>query len=75
MNWNDTNATQTEPSVRENVQVSVQTKGKVDNIWLASPDFYNGSPIELPYKQEGDSLTLALPVLKYWDMLVIAYAQ
>ncbi|WP_274365044.1 glycoside hydrolase family 66 protein [Paenibacillus thermotolerans] len=73
MQWNDSQATQKEPAVKNNVKVSVQASGKVKRVWFASPDAYNGSPIDLAFKQQGDKVEVTLPTLKYWDMVVMEY--
>jgi dextranase len=38
---------------------------------MASPDISGGSPIELNFVQQGNQVSLKLPSLKYWNMLVI----
>ncbi|MGZ9585462.1 glycoside hydrolase family 66 protein [Paenibacillus marinisediminis] len=73
MNWNDNEGTQVEPTERSNVKVAIQTSKKVDRIMFASPDYYNGSPVELKFEQKDDQVSLELPKLKYWDMVKIAY--
>ncbi|GGG04186.1 glycoside hydrolase family 66 protein [Paenibacillus abyssi] len=75
MNWNDTDANQAEPTLKENIQLQVQTGKKVEKVWMATPDFYNGSAIELEFKQADGAVELILPKLKYWDMVVIEYTQ
>jgi dextranase len=71
MNWNDADATQKEPSLKENIEISVAVDRKAERVWFASPDFYNGSPVDLDFQQQGGELKVTLPMLKYWDMLVI----
>lgn len=73
MEWNDGEGTQAEPSERRNVAVSVKTDKKVSGIWAASPDYYNGSPVELAFEQKDGQVSFELPNLKYWDMAVIDY--
>ncbi|MBB6671330.1 glycoside hydrolase family 66 protein [Cohnella nanjingensis] len=73
MNWNDAKGTQAEPTVKENVRLAVRTDRKVGKVWMATPDYYGGSAVELGFKQEGGSLRLTLPKLRYWDMVVIEY--
>ncbi|HZG86300.1 glycoside hydrolase family 66 protein [Paenibacillus sp.] len=75
MQWNDANATQTEPGTIADIRLSVPTRGKAVKVWTASPDRYEGSPIELDFKQEGDVLTVVLPELQYWNMLIIEYSS
>lgn len=73
MDWNDTFGTQTEPAERQDVSVSVKTDKPVAKMWLASPDYYEGSPVSLEFKQQDGILEWKLPKLKYWDMVVVEY--
>jgi len=73
MNWNDANATQQEPSLKEHININVEADQKVERVWLATPDFYEGSGIDLKFEQKDGNLHFTLPVLKYWDMVVIEY--
>ncbi|MBN2982320.1 glycoside hydrolase family 66 protein [Cohnella algarum] len=73
MEWNDTNATQAEPQLISDLAVSVETDRKVRAVWMATPDLYGGSPVQLEFEQRDDQVELGLPTLKYWDMIVIEY--
>lgn len=75
MNWNDSDANQLEPELIENLDVTVDTERKVERVWTASPDRYEGSAIELDFEQKDGKLTFDLPQLKYWDMVVVEYAD
>lgn len=75
MNWNDSDATQTEPVLVEEVKLSVAVDRKVKKLWTASPDAYYGSAVELEFTQKDGQLSFTLPTLKYWDMVVIEYAD
>ncbi|MGD7023635.1 glycoside hydrolase family 66 protein [Rossellomorea vietnamensis] len=73
MEWRDNDGSQPEPSVKEELKVTLKTDGDVDKVWTASPDLYEGSAMELEFKQKGDSLQFTLPSIKYWDMVVLEY--
>lgn len=73
MNWNDSNGEQAVPAERENVEVSIQTDREAASVMFASPDYYNGSPVKLSFEQSDGKITLKLPSLKYWDLLMIDY--
>lgn len=75
MNWNDSDATQTVPELVEEVKLSVAVDRKVEKLWTASPDAYYGSAVELEFTQKDGQLSFTLPTLKYWDMVVIEYAD
>ncbi|MGM0844942.1 MAG: glycoside hydrolase family 66 protein [Bacillota bacterium] len=73
MEWRDNDGSQPEPSLKEELKVTVKTDGDVEKVWTASPDLYEGSAMELEFKQKGDSLEFTLPSIKYWDMVVLEY--
>lgn len=73
LEWQDNKGNQAEPQEISDLKLSVQADGKVKKAWLASPDYYNGSAVELDFKQKDGELTLTLPKLKYWDMVVLEY--
>ena len=73
MEWRDTNGTQTEPSLQSDLPVNIAVTKTVSKIWIASPDINAGVASDLKFEQKGNQVTLKLPSLKYWDMLVIEY--
>jgi dextranase len=75
LEWRDNEGSQPEPTVKKDLNVTFDTNGKVEKVWLATPDAYNGSVMELDYNQKGGHVTFTLPSLKYWDMVVIEYKE
>jgi dextranase len=73
MNWNDTNATQAEQEEKNNIKIRIKTDGKVNKVWMASPDYYEASAIPLPFEQNKDELSVTIPKLKYYTMLVLEH--
>ena len=71
MNWHDKDRTQAEPKLIRNFTVKVPCMKKVSRVWTASPDFNGGAPIELDFVNNGTSVTVKVPQLKYWTMLVL----
>ncbi|MFD2671328.1 glycoside hydrolase family 66 protein [Marinicrinis sediminis] len=71
MTWNDAVANQSEPQLKEQVEVTVEMSEKVSQVWMATPDAYEGSAVPVEFEQEGDQVKLTLPSLKYWDMIVM----
>ncbi len=71
--WRDTNGTQAAPNTFTNVKLSLQTSKAVKKVWVASPDYEDGTPQTLDFTQTGGSISFTLPSLKYWDMLVVEY--
>lgn len=73
MEWKDNQAKQQEPAELEQVGVVFPTERKVSKIWFASPDYYQGSSIQLEFEQKNGQVSLQLPQLKYWDVLTVYY--
>lgn len=73
LNWRDTNGTQTTPDTFTNVKLSYQASGPVTKIWMASPDYEDGTPQTLDFTQNGNTVTFTVPSLQYWDMVVVDY--
>jgi len=75
MNWNDNEGNQAEPKELQDVTVSFRMDQKVKDIQFASPDYYNGSMVSLPMEQKDGQVTIKLPKLKYWDMMMVNLAE
>lgn len=75
MEWRDNEGAQAEPTLQENVEVTIETRDTVENVWIASPDVYYGSAMNLDFKQKDGKVTVTLPSLKYWDMVVVEYKE
>lgn len=73
LEWQDNQANQAEPNEISDLKLTVKADAKVKKAWLATPDYYNGSAVELDFKQKDGEVTLTLPKLKYWDMVVLEY--
>lgn len=74
MEWRDTNGSQVEPTLVLNPEVTIYSRRPVSKAWFASPDVNGGVAQSLEIKKvAGDRLTLTLPSLKYWSMVVLEY--
>ena len=71
LSWRDLNGTMPEPRLVSDVPLKMNVSGKVNNIWVASPDFHAGASQELSFEQKDGTVTFILPLLKYWSMLVM----
>jgi dextranase len=56
-----------------NTKISFSTTKTVKNVWMASPDYNDGTPQVLSFKQTGGNVVFTLPSLQYWDMVVVEY--
>lgn len=73
MEWRDNEGSQPEPKLQKEVTITIEVDKEVENVWMASPDLYKGSAIDLDFKQKNGQLTVTLPSLKYWNMVVLDY--
>lgn len=73
MEWRDTNGTQKEQALVEDIQVKVAVSKAVSKVWIASPDINGGVAINMEFSQSGNEVVITLPSLKYWDMIVFEY--
>ncbi len=70
MNWRDNAGEQPEPTQISGLELRFLSTKRIDKLWAASPDD-GGAPTELTFSQMPNGLvTLTLPSLKYWSMLV-----
>jgi dextranase len=71
--WCDTNGTQTTPNTIVNTKISFSTTKTVKNVWMASPDYNDGTPQTVSFSQTTGNVSFTLPSLQYWDMVVVEY--
>lgn len=70
LNWRDDDASQPEPDALQSLPVRIKASG-VKRVWTASPDFLGGAPQELDFTQGDGYVTINVPYLKYWTMIVL----
>ena len=51
--------------------MEIVTQEPVDRVWMASPDINGGAVRELAFEQTASGISVTLPSIKYWDMLVL----
>lgn len=73
MEWRDTNATQVEPNKVEEPSILIEVEGTPTKVWVASPDIDGGVAKELSFELKGGKVSVTLPSLKYWSMVVVEY--
>ncbi|MCF8259399.1 MAG: T9SS type A sorting domain-containing protein [Melioribacteraceae bacterium] len=71
MDWVDDNAAQITPSLIQNIPVHTEIDEQATKVWIASPDFLEAVPVEVPFEQNGKTVSFSVPDLKYWTMVVI----
>ncbi|MDQ0061067.1 glycoside hydrolase family 66 protein [Paenibacillus harenae] len=75
LDWRDNEGKQTMPEERKDMEVAIPTEEQVESIRFASPDYYNGSTVELLFEQKDGVATFKLPGLKVWNMVTVSYKQ
>ena len=74
MSWRDDEGVQAYPFDRVAVPLTISVDGTVERIWYATPDREGGASKDLAFSQSGNSVSVHLPYLKYWSMIVVEYA-
>lgn len=70
LSWRDLKGTRPAPVTQENVQITYTTSRQITKVWTATPDKNGGVPMELPFTQDGNNVSVTVPSLEYWTMLV-----
>ncbi|MGD6818974.1 glycoside hydrolase family 66 protein [Metabacillus sp. 113a] len=73
MEWRDTEGTQPEPEAIGSFEVKVKESAPIKKVWAASPDSRKAAPVPVHFSQEDQNVTIRVPSLKYWTMLVMEY--
>ncbi|WP_306539800.1 glycoside hydrolase family 66 protein [Dysgonomonas sp.] len=73
MEWRDSNGNQIEPALVKEPVIKIRVSNSAKQIWFASPDIKGGVAQKIDFTQTGSEITLTLPSLKYWDMIVVEY--
>lgn len=73
MEWRDTNGTQKAPVPVIDSEIHIPVNRAVSNVWMASPDRNGGVAQQLEFVQSGNRVTVTMPSLTYWNMVVLEY--
>ena len=73
LEWRDSNGTQAKPATIENMEMTISVAKTVKKVWIASPDSNSGVAAALNFSQTGNTISLTVPSLQYWDMIVLEY--
>ena len=71
LDWRDDSMTQAEPREFTDASISLRSKMNVKKAWVASPDVNGGVPAMVDTKSGALSITIPVPYLKYWTMIVL----
>ena len=71
LDWCDTDGDQAAETFLTDIPVSLAVSSKPTRVWVATPDWQQGAAVEPDWKYEAGTLTLTLPALQYWTMIVV----
>lgn len=71
LSWRDLKGTRPAPARVIKSPVRIKYDAKATKVWAASPDQHAGAAQELAFTQENGYISVVLPSLEYWTMLVI----
>ena len=71
LDWCDTDGDQASQSLLKDVPVSISLSAQPSRVWVASPDYQQGAAQDVKWEYKGGKLSLSLPALQYWTMIVV----
>ena len=74
LSWRDLKGKRPAPTKLDNINFTFETIRQIRKVWTATPDNYGGAPLELPFTQDGNKVTVTVPSLEYWTMVVFETA-
>ena len=73
LDWCDSDGNQAPQSLLRDVPVSFAADKQPSRIWVATPDDRQGDAQELDFDYASGMVSLTIPALQYWTMIVIEY--
>ncbi|OBX26035.1 dextranase [Gelidibacter algens] len=70
LSWRDNAKTQTKPNASQDFEITIASTMPVSKVWFASPDYKGGASQELEFENNQGQITVKVPYLEYWSMLV-----
>jgi dextranase len=71
LDWCDSDGDQAPQTMLKEIPLSFAATKQPERIWVASPDYRHGAPQELEFEYTGGKVTLTIPALQYWTMVVV----
>lgn len=71
LSWRDLNADQRAPENQSQITLTIEVDRMISDAWVASPDMDACVPQKLSFTQERGAVTVTVPSLRYWTMLVL----
>ena len=73
LRWRDNERLQTPPNVKKDFTIEIESGQTPSKVWFASPDIDGGASQELEFTQVGNKISVEVPYLEYWSMIVLEY--
>lgn len=71
LDWCDSEGDQAPQSMLREIPVSFALPEAPQRVWVASPDDQHGAAQEVEFEYVGGQVTMKIPALQYWTMIVI----
>ena len=71
LDWCDSNGDQAPQSLIKDIPVSFAVSSEPSRVWVATPDNQQGAAQEVEWEYSGGQLTLTVPAIQYWTMIVV----
>jgi dextranase len=71
LDWCDTDGDQAPQTLLTGIPVSFAVDAQPSRVWVATPDYMQGAAQEVDFTYDAGKLSLTLPALQYWTMIVI----
>lgn len=71
LDWCDSEGDQAPQSMLREIPVSFALPEAPKRVWVASPDYQHGAAQEVDFEYVGEQVTMNIPALQYWTMIVI----
>jgi dextranase len=71
LDWCDSEGDQAPQTMLRNIPVTFAASQQPARIWVASPDDRHGAPQEVDFVYHNGQVSLTVPALQYWTMIVI----
>ena len=71
LDWCDSEGDQAAQTLLTDIPVSFAVSAQPSRVWVATPDYQQGAAQEVEFSYANGKLTLTLPAIQYWTMIVV----
>ena len=73
LDWCDSDGDQAPQSLIKDIPVSFAVSAEPSRVWVATPDYQQGAAQEVEWEYNAGTLTLTVPAIQYWTMIVVEF--